>query len=136
MYIPSYVRDTKTFLTKLNIRNMPKESLLVTLDVKSLYTNILNNKCIKAVREAYDKHPSKSVSTKVIITFLSLILTSNNFIFTCFHYVQVMVSAMRTICAPGYANIFMPKFEAKHIYHYIQGKSLLFLRYMDDIFLI
>ena len=49
MYIPSYVRDTKTFLTKLNIRNMPKESLLVTLDVKSLYTNIPNNKHIKAV---------------------------------------------------------------------------------------
>ena len=90
---------------------MPKESLLVTLDVKSLYTYILNNKCIKAVREAYDKHPSKSVSTKVIITFLSLILTLNNFIFNCFHYVQVMVCAMRTICAPGYANIFMLQFE-------------------------
>ena len=58
----------------------------MTLDVKSLYTNIPNNEGIKAVREAYDKQPSKSVSTEVIITFLSLILTLNNFVFNCFHY--------------------------------------------------
>ena len=64
----------KIIETKLNDnRNKPKESLLVTLDVKSLYTNIPNNEVIKAVRESYNKHPPKSVSTKVIITFLSQI---------------------------------------------------------------
>ena len=106
--IPSYVRDTKDFLRKLNdIRHIPKESLLVTLDIKSLCANIPNNKGIKAVREAYDIHPSKSVSTKVMVIFLSLILTLNNFIFNCFHYPQVMGCAMGTMCAPAYANIFM-----------------------------
>ena len=79
---------------------MSKESLLVTVDVKSLYTNIPNNEGIKAVREAYDKHPSKTVSTKVIITFLSLILTLNHFIFNCSHYLQVMGCAVSTICIP------------------------------------
>ena len=43
---------------------------------------------------------------------------------------------MGTICAPAYANIFVAQFEAKHIYPYIHGKSLLFLRYIDDIFMI
>ena len=133
--IPSYVRDTKDFLTKLNdIRHIPKESLLVTLDVKSLYSNIPNNESIKAVREAYDKHPSKSVSTKVIITFLSLILTLNNFIFNCSHYLQVMGCTVGTICALSYANNFIGQFEAKHIYPYILGNALLFLRYIDDYF--
>ena len=113
--MPSYVRDTKDFLTKQNdIRHIPKESLLVTLDVKSLYTNIPNNDGIKVVREAYDKYPFKSVSTKVIITFLCLILNLNNFIFNCFHYQQVMGCAMDTICARAYPNIFMAQFEAKH----------------------
>ena len=79
----------------------------MTLDVRSLYTNIPNNEGINAVREAYDKHTSKSVSTKVIITFLSLILALNNVIFNCSHYLQVMGCAMGTICAPAYANIFM-----------------------------
>ena len=135
--IPSYVRDTKDFITKLNhVGDIPKESLLVTLDGKSLYTNIPNNEGIKAVREAYEKHSSKKISTKVIIAFLSLILTLNNFIFNCCHYVQVMGCAMGTICAPAYANIFMAKFETKHIYPYIKDKALLFLRYIDDIFMI
>ena len=53
------------------------------------YTPTSLTMIIKAVREAYDKHPSKSVSTKVIITFLNLILTLNNFIFNI-HYLQVM----------------------------------------------
>ena len=43
---------------------------------------------------------------------------------------------MGTICAPSYANIFMANFEAKHIYPYIKEKSLLYLRYIDDIFMI
>ena len=47
-----------------------------------------------------------------------------------------MGCAMGTICAPSYANIFMANVEAKHIYPYIKEKSLLYLRYIDDIFMI
>ena len=43
---------------------------------------------------------------------------------------------MGTICAPTYVNIFMENFEAKHIYPYIKEKSLLYLRYIDDMFMI
>ena len=108
----------------------------MTLDVKSLHTDIPNNEGIKAVREAYDKHPSKTISTKVIIKFLSAILTLNDFIFNCSHYLQIMGCSMGTICAPVYANIFMAQFEAKKIYPYIHGKAPLFLGYIDDIFMI
>ena len=47
-----------------------------------------------------------------------------------------MGCAIGTICVPAYTNIFMVQFEAKHIYPYIHGKALLFLRYIDDIFMI
>ena len=43
---------------------------------------------------------------------------------------------MGTICALTYVNIFMANFEAKHIYPYIKEKSLLYLRYIDDMFMI
>ena len=43
---------------------------------------------------------------------------------------------MGTICAPAYANIFMPQFEKQHIYPYIKSKSILYLRYIDDVFMI
>ena len=135
--IPLYVKGTQDFLKTLEkVKGIPQESLLVTLDVKSLYTNIPNNEGIQAVKESYEKYKEKTVSTKVIITFLSLVLTLNNFIFNCTHYLQTMGCAMGTICAPSYANIFMANFEAKHIYSYIKEMSLLYFRYIDDTFMI
>ena len=67
---------------------MLEDSLLVRLDVKSLHTNISNNKGMKAVKEVYDKNPNKTVLTKVIKIFISLILTLNNFIFNSVKYIQ------------------------------------------------
>ena len=97
--IPSNVKDTQDFLKKLKkIKDIPQEDLLVTLDVKSLYTNIPNNEGIKAVEESYEKY-KKAVSTKVIIPFLSLILTLNNSVFNCTHYLQTMSCTIGTICA-------------------------------------
>ena len=120
--IPSYVRDTTDFLQKLDkVKNIPNDCLLVTLDVKSLYTNIPNNEGIKAVREAYDNHPNKTVATKVIITFLSLILTLNNFVFNSINYLQIMGCAMGTICASAYTNTFMAQFEKQNIYACIRN---------------
>ena len=58
--------------------------------------------------------PSKTVSTKVIITFLSLILTLNNFTFNFTYYLQVMRCEMDTICTPAHANSFMAQFEVEH----------------------
>ena len=43
---------------------------------------------------------------------------------------------MGTICAPSYANIFMDHFERKCKYPLIEGKSLTYFRYINDIFLI
>ena len=67
--VPSYIKDTQDFLKKLEkVKDIPQESLTVTLDVKSLYTNIPNNEGIKAVKESYKKYKEKTVSAKVIIT--------------------------------------------------------------------
>ena len=43
---------------------------------------------------------------------------------------------MGTICAPPYANIFMDHFEKKYTYPFLQGLSLIYLRFIDDIFFI
>ena len=43
---------------------------------------------------------------------------------------------MGTICAPSYTNIFMNHFERKHISPFLQGLSLIYLRFIDDIFFI
>ena len=93
------------------------------------------------MREAYDNHPNKTVVKKVIITFLSLMLTLN----ISTNYLKIMECAMGTICANIFskmqifsanANIFMAQFEKQHIYPYIKNKSIQFLRYIHDIFMI
>ena len=65
-----------------------------------------------------------------------MILTWNNFVFNCTHYLQTISCAMGTICAISYANIVMANFEAKRICPYLKEMSLLYLRYIDDIFMI
>ena len=47
--LPSFVKDTNDFLNKLlTVGKLPSNSLLVTLDVSSLYTNIPHNEGINA----------------------------------------------------------------------------------------
>ena len=43
---------------------------------------------------------------------------------------------MGTICAPAFANIFMDHFERKCIYPFLEGLSLRYLRFINDIFFI
>ena len=114
---------------------MEKDDILVTMDVRSLYTNIPNQEGIQAVKDTLNSSPSR-IPTRIITTFLTLILTLNNFIFNGTHYLQNKGSAMGTKCAPPYANIFMGRFEEQHIYPRILHHTRLYLRFIDDIFFI
>ena len=135
--LPSYVKDTTDFINKLEqIRTAPKNCILVTMDVKSLYTNIPHNEGIEATKKFMSKHNLKPSLITIITTLLTLILTLNNFIFNGIHYLQKMGVAMGTKCAPTYANIFMGDFEEKYIYPYLGQHSTLYLRFIDDIFMI
>ena len=77
-----------------------------------------------------EKYSKRIAPTKVITTFLALILTLNNFIFNCKNYLQIKGCAMETICAPSYANIFMDHLERKFIYPFIKTFSLVYLRFI------
>ena len=134
--IPSYIKDINDFINKIDNFAVPPDSFLVTMDVKSLYTSTPNNEGIASVKKKYDHYPNKTIPTKIITTFLALILTLNNFIFNSKFYLQTKGCTMGTICAPSYANIFMSKFEEKHIYPLIKNKSVIYLRYIDDTFMV
>ena len=43
---------------------------------------------------------------------------------------------MGTVCALSYANLFMTQFEEKHIYLHFNDTPVLYLRCIDDIFII
>ena len=132
--LKSYVKDSTDFIRKINsMEKVPNNSILVTMDVRSLYTNIPNKEGIEAVETTLKR---KNIGTTIISTFLRLVLTQNNFVFNSQNYLQIKGCAMGTKCAPSYANISMGMFEERYIYPLIEKISNFYLRFIDDIFLI
>ena len=80
--LPSFVKDTNDFLNKLlTIGNLPADSLLVTLDVSSLYTNIPHNEGINACDHFLRTRPHNNIPTGTLCDLIRMILTMNNFFF-------------------------------------------------------
>ena len=135
--LPSYVQDTGAFLRKIKkIGRVPKNAILVTMDVSSLYTNIPHREGLNAAARALEARTNRTVPTRVLIKFLSLVLNLNNFSFNDNNYIQTKGCAMGSKCSGSYADIFMGDFEAQHIYPRINGYHRGYTRFKDDIFLI
>ena len=95
--IPSYVKDTNNFLLKLQrINDLPPESLLVTLDVTFLYTNIPHQEGLDACREMLNTQEVLDPPTDEIIHLASTILKKKNFSFNSLHYLQKQGTVMGT----------------------------------------
>ena len=88
------------------------------------------------MREAHDNYLTKTVAKKSDYKVIEFNTTLNNIDFNSTNYSQIMGCEMGIIFVPAYANIFMAQFEKQHIYPYIKNKSILYLRYIDDIFTI
>ena len=75
--LKSYVRDTTDYINKISTTGeLPQEANLVTMDVKTLHTNIPNDEGLQALKEAMDKKQHKSVATTVIVTLMASSLLS------------------------------------------------------------
>ena len=114
----SYIKDTTHFLQQIfEIHtSIPPNSWLVTLDVKSLYTNIPQEEgieaCLKAILNYYGDTPP--LHTSYIKQMMVFILKHNYFTFNGRFYQQIQGTAMGSPFAPNYANIFMTNIE-QHI---------------------
>ena len=133
----SYVKDTTDFIRKLKYFSdqKDKDTILVTLDVKSLYTQIPNQEGIEAVKSTLYQSDKREMAP-VITAFLWLILTLNNFTFNDINYLQTSGMSMGSKASTSYANLFMGEFEKRYIYPKLKDKCPLYLRYIDDIFLL
>ena len=116
------------------VENAPDNSYLVSQEVKYLYTKIPNSEGIKAVETSLDNFSEKAIASKVLTTFLLLVLTLNNFVFNNKSYIQIKGYAKGTICVPSYAIMFMHHFERKYISLFLKGISLIYLSFIKDIF--
>ncbi|KAK3090867.1 hypothetical protein FSP39_015326 [Pinctada imbricata] len=130
--LPSYLKDTTDYIKKTPSQNLPTGTLLVTMDVTSLYTNIPHEEGIEACRKVWDLRQNKRPSTESLVKLLERTLKLNNFMFNGDHYLQINGTSMGTKMAPSYANIFMGDFEDR-LLRQAPSKPLSWLRFIDDI---
>ena len=140
--MPAYLQDTPDFLRHLEdlkSEPIPEGAFPVSIDVVGLYSNIPHSEGIETMRESLNTRQDQSVSTAFLITLLTLVLTLNIFEFDGKLFLQLIGTAMGTIVAPTYANLFMAKFDImlknlamkrmKNLCHFYK-------RFIDDIFMI
>ena len=135
--LPSFVKDTGDFLRKIEkTKKVRPNSILVTMDVSSLYTSIPHKEGLTAVAHALEARPNPTISTRVILKLLYLVLHLNNFCFNDKHYLQIKGCAMGAKCSGSYADLFMGRFEGQHIFPKIDNRHHMYTRFKDDIFLV
>ena len=94
------------------------------MDIRSPYTNTLNKEGIVAVETTLKRNNKR---TRIISTFLCLVLTLNNFFFKCQNHLQIRDCTMGTKCTPSKANIFMGAFEETYVFFLIETWSKFYL---------
>ena len=110
-----------------------RNSILFSLNIVSLYTNIPIDGALKAIKEMFIRYPNLSRTDGVILKLLHIILNNNDFSFNNNVYVQNKGVAMGQRFAPSIANNFLRSWEEKLLLKAIQ-KPVAFFRYIDDIF--
>jgi hypothetical protein len=136
----SYIQDTPHFLRILQKQNrgpkLEKNAILVTMDVKALFTNIQHNEGLKSLSEALEQRENIEVPSAYIVRLMEILLKHNIFLFNEEYFIQQIGAPMGSAPVPSYANIFMAEFdEAIRNRAGAQGMQLL-TRFLDDYFLL
>ena len=140
---PSYLEDTPDFIRRIEEINkkgkLPKNALIATWDVTSLFTVIPQDEGIQATKETLNKQSDQSISTEFIIRLLEIVLSENLFQFSDQHYKQNVGTSMGSNPAPPFANNFMAKIDTKiwEIVEKLNNTSETtmecMLRFLDDL---
>ena len=133
--IKSYTKDTTDFLNKIKSAPLTPDSMLVTMDVKSLYSNIPHDQGVEALRTFLQQQGVHVDEISDLCSMTDFILKHNYFTFNEKYYLQSKGTAMGTKMAPAYANLFMAVLEED----FLSKRNLkpsMYIRYIDDIFMI
>ena len=146
-YVDSFVRDDIDMLNHLP-KTVSENTLIVSFDVVSLYTNIPHNFGLEAISYWIDHHmppeTPERIPKEIITNGLKFILENNYFTFDSKFYRQISGTAMGTKVAPTYANLVMGYLEIKMYQKVLEdfgNDFFIFIksnwkRYLDDCFIL
>ena len=139
--IPGLLKDTTAFLQKVESHSQVQpRTILATLDVVSLYTNIPQTQGTEFVAQYYEEtlplwnSTLHSIPPHTLRRLISFILTNTTFEFDNQYYTQLYGTTMGSSFAVKFANIYMYKW----ITHFENTHDKKFpsftVRLVDDIF--
>lgn len=142
--IPHLFKDTTAFLQLIEKHKSVTEStILVTMDVISLYTNIPHNEAIEFISEHYQNTLNRwrfyktrvlPVSTVQLKQLLQLMLSNCTLTFNNEYFTQLYGTPMGAPASVRIANIYMYKLLIKFLTSYNAYKPLFIGRLIDDLF--
>ena len=131
----SYFKDTTDFSYFIEKTKVAKDTVLVSMDVTSLYTNIPQREGIAIVCRTYETFYGNKlpIPTHFLREIPRLTLKENSFHFNGKNYLQTHGTAMGTKMAVSFAYIFMAEVDT-NIINQRPYKPLIWKRCIDDIF--
>ena len=104
----SYIKDSNDFIKKTkNLKDIPKDAVLVMVDVVGLYASIPHEAGSKALKEALDKRGNRNIATNDLIRMAEFVLKNSYFEFNGQVKQQISGTAIGTKFAPICACILM-----------------------------
>ena len=133
---PDYLHNSTALIKTLSEMIIPKETILVSLDIVSLFPSIPQRECLSIINEELQSHQNILMfNPNLIMSLLELHMYNNFFEFGTFVFHQTTGIAMGAAFSPTVANIYMSVFIKKFLAT-CTDKPLLLLRYIDDIFIL
>ena len=100
--VKSYIKDTNDFLKRIrDLPDLPRNSILCTIDVVGLYPNIPHDYGLEALRKSLDSRENPEVSTDTLMDLAELVLKNESI------YRQKCDTAIGNKFAPSHAILAM-----------------------------
>ena len=131
----SFIVDSKDFVSKLEKITIKDEEVMVSFDVKSLFTSVPVHDAINTTFEMLkrDEMFKSQVSPDTIVEMLHICLDTTSFQFRGDYYELTDGLAMGSPVSPAVANLFMTQLEKTALTTFARPPSTWY-RFVDDVF--
>lgn len=133
---PFVLNSTKMFIEQLKKVKIGDECILVTGDVKAMYTSIPLNRAKVTTDIALQSASIKGAPYQLLVQLMNFVLDTNYFLYKGRAYKQKNGIAMGTACAPAVANLYAAYTEGSEMRTWQEQGVLYYGRYIDDIFMV